>query len=82
MRYHIAIPDTVKAQLRAMADSARQEIGYKLFLLQEDLSGDIKKLKGSRNQYRLRVGNYRVLFELEADTITVYDLGHRKDIYK
>jgi mRNA interferase RelE/StbE len=82
VRYHIAIPDTVKVQLRAMADSARQEIGYKLFLLQEGLSGDVKKLKGSRNQYRLRVGNYRVLFELEADTITVYDLGHRKDIYK
>ena len=82
MLYHIAIPDTVKGQLRAMANSARQEIGYKLFLLQEDLSGDIKKLKGSRNQYRLPVGNYRVLFELEADTITVYDLGHRKDIYK
>jgi mRNA interferase RelE/StbE len=82
MRYPIAIPDTVKAQLRTMTDSARQEIGYKLFLLQEDLSGDIKKLKGSRNQYRLRVGNYRVLFELEGDTITVYALGHRKDIYK
>ena len=82
MRYRIAIPDALKAQLRALANPARQEIGYKLFLLQEDLSGDIKKLKGSKNQYRLRVGNYRVLFELEADTVTVYDLGHRKDIYK
>jgi phage-related protein len=42
MRYHIAIPDSVIAQLRAMPDSARQEIGYKLFLLQKGLSGDIK----------------------------------------
>jgi mRNA interferase RelE/StbE len=82
MRYHIDIPDTVKVQLRTMPESARQEIGYKLFLLQEDLSGDVKKLRGSKKQYRLRVGNYRVLFELEASTITVYDLGHRKDIYK
>ena len=82
MHYRIAIPDAVKAQLRALVDPARQEIGYKLFLLQENLLGDVKKLKGSRNQYRLRVGNYRVLFELEADTITVYNLGHRKDIYK
>jgi mRNA interferase RelE/StbE len=82
MRYHIVIPDAVKAQLRAMPESSRHEIGYKLFLLQEDLSGDVKKLKGSKNQYRLRVGNYRVLFELETATITVYDLGRRKDIYK
>jgi mRNA interferase RelE/StbE len=82
MRYQVVIPDAMKAQLRAMPESARKEIGYKLFLLQEDLSGDIKKLKGSKKQYRLRVGDYRVLFELEANTITVYDFGYRKDIYK
>jgi mRNA-degrading endonuclease RelE of RelBE toxin-antitoxin system len=82
MRYQVFIPDAMKAQLRAMPEAARQEIGYKLFLLQEDLLGDIKKLKGSKKQYRLRAGNYRVLFELEADKITVYDFGHRKDIYK
>jgi mRNA-degrading endonuclease RelE of RelBE toxin-antitoxin system len=61
MRYQVVIPDAMKAQLRAMPESVRQEIGYKLFLLQEDLSGDIKKLKGSKKQYRLRVGDYRVL---------------------
>jgi len=82
VRYHIDIPDAAKARLRAMPESARQEIGYRLFLLQEGLSGDVKKLRGSRNQYRLRIGNYRVLFELESDSITVYELGHRKDIYK
>jgi mRNA interferase RelE/StbE len=82
MRYQVVIPDAMKAQLRAMPESARQEIGYKLFLLQEDLSGDIKKLKESKKQYRLRVGDYRVLFELETNTITVYDFGYRKDIYK
>jgi mRNA interferase RelE/StbE len=82
MRYHVFIPEAMKAQLRALPESVRQEIGYKLFLLQEGLSGDVKKLKGSKKQYRLRVGDYRVLFELESRAITVYDFGHRKDIYK
>jgi mRNA interferase RelE/StbE len=82
MRYHVAIPDAIKAQLRALPEAMRQDVGYKLFQLQESLSGDVKKLKGSKNQYRLRVGKYRVLFELEADLITIYDVGHRKDIYK
>jgi mRNA interferase RelE/StbE len=82
MRYLIFIPDAMKAQLRALPEPIRQEIGYKLFLLQKDLSGDVKKLKGSKKQYRLRVGDYRVLFELEADKITIYDFGHRRDIYQ
>ena len=42
----------------------------------------LKKLKGSKNEYRLRVGNYRVLFELEGKRIVVYTVGPRKDIYQ
>ena len=46
------------------------------------MAGSVKKLKGSRNEYRLRVGDYRVLFELEGRTVTVYAVGNRKDIYR
>ena len=60
----------------------RREIGHKLFLLEEDLSGDVKKLKGFPNEYRLRVGDYRVIFELEGRTVIVYAVGNRKDIYR
>lgn len=40
------------------------------------------KLKG-RNGYRIRVGNYRIIYEIFEDIllIDVIDLGHRKDIY-
>lgn len=31
---------------------------------------DIKKLKGTKNHYRIRVGNYRILLVLESDTLT------------
>ena len=42
-----------------------------------------KKLKG-RKGYRIRVGNYRVIYEIfdEVLLIDVIDLGHRKDIYE
>ena len=40
------------------------------------------KLKGSKSEYRLRVGNYRVLFELVGDRIVVYTVGPRKSIYQ
>jgi len=44
------------------------------------LSKDIKKLKGS-NYYRLRVGDYRVIFEIEKDIIQILKIGHRKHVY-
>lgn len=33
-------------------------------------------------QYRFRIGDYRVIFDVEEDTIIVLTLGHRREIYK
>jgi mRNA interferase RelE/StbE len=41
---------------------------------------DIKKLKG-REEFRLRVGDYRVIFEIDKDVIYILKVGHRKNIY-
>lgn len=32
--------------------------------------------------YRFRVGDYRVVFDLENETIMIVDIDHRKDIYR
>ena len=82
MAYEMEIKDGARDALRALPDDIRQQIGYRLHLLQQEISGDLKKLKGSKNEYRLRVGNYRVLFELEGKRIVVYAIGPRKDIYQ
>ncbi|HWF19700.1 MAG TPA: type II toxin-antitoxin system RelE/ParE family toxin [Verrucomicrobiae bacterium] len=76
------IKDGAKAALNDLPPDLRRELGYRLHLLQKDFDGDVKKLKGSKNEYRLRVGNYRVLFELVGKRIVVYTLGPRKDIYR
>ncbi len=82
MEYEVEITDEVKATLRAMPKETRRMIGHRIFLLQKDLSGNVQKLRGSTNEYRLRVGNYRVLFELEGRQIIIYAVGDRKDIYR
>ena len=43
---------------------------------------DCKKLKG-RDGYRIRVADYRIIYDIFDDilTVDVIDLGHRKDIY-
>lgn len=49
-------------------------------LLQDIHSKDVKKLKD--DVYRLRVGDYRIIFEIKEDTINILKIGHRKNIYK
>ena len=44
-------------------------------------SSDVKRLQGS-SEFRLRVGDYRVIFMLEGDTMTILKVGHRKNIYE
>lgn len=44
-------------------------------------SGDIKKLKG-KDGYRLRVGSFRVLFDVNGTIIDIIDIGNRGQIYK
>ena len=44
---------------------------------------DCKKLKG-RDGYRIRVANYRILYDIFDDVflVDIVDIGHRKEIYK
>jgi mRNA interferase RelE/StbE len=45
-------------------------------------SGDVKKLKGVENAYRLRVGDVRILFERINNCIHVVKIDNRGDVYK
>ncbi len=43
---------------------------------------NIKKLSNFEHAYRLRVGDYRILFDVNEDTIDIGRILHRKDSYK
>ncbi len=47
----------------------------------EDL-GDVVKMKGAKNAFRMRVGEYRIGFYLDGDTITLGRFANREDIYR
>jgi len=44
--------------------------------------GDVKKLKGLEDDYRLRVGDLRILFTMSDETIVINDIQSRGQIYK
>jgi mRNA interferase RelE/StbE len=72
-------------QLRKLAREDRERISGRIQRLKEGLLPelDVKKLKGYKDQYRLRVGEFRVLFELQPEhTIVVYTVLPRKKAYQ
>ena len=43
-----------------------------------------EKLAGYDDRYRFRQGNYRVVYEIDDDSshVTIYKIGHRRDVYR
>ena len=72
-------PAALRQWIRLNAD-IRGRIKAKLEMFAETGSGDVKRLKG-RAGSRLRVGDWRVIFYAEGDTIVVVAVGHRREIY-
>jgi mRNA interferase RelE/StbE len=71
----------LSSDLKALPKLAQRRIIAKIEALRNDLAGDVKKLTGFTPEYRLRVGDYRVLFEVEGNRVIIYRILHRKDAY-
>ena len=82
MNYQIEFKPRAIKDLKALPVVERRRVVAKAEALQADLAGDVKKLSNFTPEYRLRVGNYRVLFEAEGATVVIYRVLHRKDAYK
>ena len=79
--YNIEWKEHALKNLNALEDSIARRIIKKVDELSENpFSKDIKRLKGS-NDFRLRVGDYRVIFSIEQNIIQILKVGHRKNIY-
>ncbi len=85
-RYRVSLTKKALKQLEELDEQARRRILEALVTLRDygfTRRLDIRKLRGYRNHYRLRVGRYRVLFELERpNRIIVYAILPRKKAYK
>jgi mRNA interferase RelE/StbE len=73
-------PQAIK-DLQGLQKQDAARIAVKLSEMEGGLIGNIKRLTNFTPEYRLRVGNYRVLFEVEETTIVVYRVMHRKHVY-
>jgi len=81
MKYNISFEKRALQELRKLDDFVAKRILKGIGGLRKDcFSKDIKRLK-NQAFFRLRVGSYRVLFELLEGEIKILKVGHRKNIY-
>lgn len=69
---------------RRMPVEAERLIRDKLRLYAADphaLANNVKALKGGGQRYRLRIGDWRAVFTIEADQVIIHDVGPRGSIY-
>ncbi len=87
MKYAFRWREHAVRQLRSIPQPAALTILQALTPLGDDPrrpDANVKKLAGYEDRYRLRVGDYRVIYEIMDDqlVILVVRVGHRREIYR
>ena len=83
--YSVELTRTAEKQLRRIAKSERHRVVDAIQgLAQTPRPHGARKLQGYDEVYRVRVGRYRVVYEIVEDRVVVIVLkvGHRKDVYR
>lgn len=82
--FKIVVTRTAQKDLARLDVAVQRRIVIAIDSLAFGLNPNCKKLKGSLADYRLRVGDYRVVFEVTQSQliIQVIRIAHRKDVYK
>lgn len=76
-------PESARNELRAIERQSAIRILRALTEYGDSGNGDVKMLTGEwRGYFRLRVGEYRVVFAIKQDEITVLRVRHRSESYR
>jgi mRNA interferase RelE/StbE len=76
----IAFTPAAARQWTKLSSDIRRRIDARLTEFASIGKGDVRRLKG-RPGSRLRVGDWRVIFDETDDTIVVVAVGHRREVY-
>lgn len=85
MTYRIDIAPAAQRQLRKLDPQARRRLQAAIELLAEEPRPPAAKmLVNSDGAWRVRVGDYRVIYDIEDDRLLILVLaaGHRREIYR
>ena len=85
MRWQVEIAAGAERQLRKLARPVQERIKLAIDSLEADpFAGDVKKLAGAEQTWRLRVGNYRIVYEIHKGrlVVLVIRIADRREAYR
>lgn len=83
--YKVVLHQTVVSEIKKLPKKIKKRVTNIIGkLASEPIPIAAQRLKGRVNSYRIRVSDYRILYELHATEIVVYVIGvaHRKEVYR
>jgi mRNA interferase RelE/StbE len=83
VKYELIYTRRAENDIRKLEAAVRERIGKTLLRYREDPLKYAEKLSNPiLGEYRFRIGDYRVIFDMTEDVIIILRVGHRREIYK
>jgi mRNA interferase RelE/StbE len=83
VRYNLVYTNRADKDIQKLPPEIKKRIGKALLRYEQDPHRYSETLNDTKlGTYRFRIGDYRVIFDLEGSEIVVLRVGHRRDIYK
>jgi mRNA interferase RelE/StbE len=85
MAYKVAFSKSANKELSRLPKNIYLKVEVSIDgLIEIPRPAGCKKLVGSKNTYRIRVADYRIIYDVNDDIIEILiiKIGHRKDVYK
>ena len=85
MRYRVEFKRSAAKALKKVPKPDRRRIRNQIDTLMESFPDpEVTKMKGNNPFHRIRVGDYRIVYEIdeEKSVILVLKIGHRKEVYR
>ena len=81
--YDLVYTFRAEKDIKKLSADIKERIGRTLSRYKQDPHGYSETLIDAKlGAYRFRIGDYRVIFDIEGNEIVVLRVGHRKDIYR
>lgn len=81
--YEVILTDSALRDLRSFDKILQERLIKKILELEVDPTAKSRKLKNSSlGDYRFRIGDYRVIFDIDDGKVIILRIGHRKEIYR
>jgi mRNA interferase RelE/StbE len=83
--YEVYVERTAESDLKRLPTNTFQRIIFQIRTLAENpRPSGCRKLTGSKNNWRIRIGDYRILYEIDerAKAVRIMRVRHRREVYR